>query len=185
VPALLLPALLVHRCLALEGRILAAPEGLGPDDRTAVLVTTLLVAFLAFVGAAALVPGGLVESVPARPAGGSELAEGNVLVLAIADGVVAFLLGYRAAALRMTTFRDALGSAVMYGAAIAIGAAALRAMAIPRLIGPALLTLAFYLWDAFHAAPPSRRQDLRWIGQTALLVVLGVVVIAWNLLLRA
>ena len=55
--------------------------------------------------------------------------------------------------------RDALWSAVTYAAAIAIGAAALRAMEIPRLVGPALLTLAFYLWDALHGtapAPPAR-----------------------------
>ena len=48
-------------------------------------------------------------------------------------------------------------------------------MAIPRLLGPALLTLAFYLWDAFHAATPARRRDARWIWQTVLLAVLGVV----------
>jgi hypothetical protein len=184
VPALLLTALLVHRCLALEGRIVGAAEGLGPDDRTAVLVAILLVGFLAFVGAAALVPGGIVETAPTGSTAGTELGETNLLVLAVADGLVAFLLGYRAAAVRTTSFRDALASAVMYGAAIAIGAAALRAMAIPRLIGPALLTLAFYLWDAFIAAPPARRRDRRVLGQTAVLAVLGGVVIAWNLLLR-
>ena len=46
-------------------------------------------------------------------------------------------------------------------------------MAIPRLLGPALLTLVFYLWDAVHAAAPDRRRDLRWSWQTALLAVLG------------
>ncbi len=69
--------------------------------------------------------------------------------------------------------------------AIAIGAAALRAMEIPRLMGPALLTLAFYLWDAFSAASPARRRDMRWIWQMALLLGLGLVVVAWNLLLRS
>ena len=57
-------------------------------------------------------------------------------------------------------------------------------MEIPRLIGPALLTLAFYLWDAFAArrrAAPGPALDLadrpcwrRW----------AVIVAAWNLLLR-
>ena len=51
-------------------------------------------------------------------------------------------------------------------------------------LGPAMLTLAFYLWDAFHAASPSHRRDARWIWQTLLLVGLGAMVIAWNLLLR-
>ena len=74
---------------------------------------------------------------------------------------IAFLLGYRAAALRVATLRDALWSAATYALAIAIGAAALRAMEIPRLLGPALLTLVFYLWDAFHGAPvPAARLAL-------------------------
>ena len=93
--------------------------------------------------------------------------------------------GYRASALRVTTLRDALWSAATYASAIAIGAAALRAIDIPRLIGPALLTLVFYLWDAFHGRRPSRRREPRWIWQTVVLVALGVVVVAWNLLLRA
>ena len=57
-------------------------------------------------------------------------------------------------------------------------------MEIPRLLGPALLVLAFYLWDSLTGVRPSRRRELRWIWQTGLLVVLGIVVTAWNLLLR-
>ena len=51
-------------------------------------------------------------------------------------------------------------------------------------LGPALLTLAFYLWDAVQAATPARRRDARWIWQIVLLAVLGLAVVAWNLLLR-
>jgi hypothetical protein len=76
-------------------------------------------------------------------------------------------------------------SALTYGAAIAIGAAALRAMGVPRLVGPALLTLVFYLWDAFTGTAPSRRRDRRWLGRIGVLVVLGLVVAAWNLSLRS
>ena len=100
------------------------------------------------------------------------------------DAVIAFLLGYRAVALRVSTLRDALWSAGTYAAAIAIAAATVRAMEIPRLMGPALLTLTFYLWDAFHAATPTRRREARWIWQTILLALLGAVVIACNLLIR-
>ena len=180
VPALLVTWLLVGRTLALEARIHAASEGLTADDRTAVLVTILLVGFLAFTGVAAMIPGALVQPVVT----GGTLPETNLLVLAGADALVAFLLGYRAASLRVVNLRDALWSALTYALAIAIGAAALRAMGIPRLIGPALLTLLFYLWDAFAGAAPSRRRDGRWLWQTGLLVVLGLAVIAWNLLLR-
>jgi hypothetical protein len=112
------------------------------------------------------------------------LAESDLVLLAVADAVVAGLLGYRASALRITNLRDVLWSAATYASAIAIAAAALRAMVIPRLVGPALLTLVFFLWDAFHGAPPARRRDPRWIWQTVLLVVLGGVVVAWNLRLR-
>jgi hypothetical protein len=130
-----------------------------------------------------MVPGGLAQPGASGAAGGP-LPRGDLLALAVGDAVIAFLLGYRAAALRLTSTRDLLLSALTYLAAIAIGAAALRAMAIPRLLGPALLTLAFYLWDSVHATPPVRRRDVRWWWQVGLLGVLGVVVIAWNLLLR-
>ena len=182
-PALLLTGWLVHRCLALEARILAAPADLDDDGRTAVLVTTLLVAFIAFIGVAAMVPGGLAQPESGGASGGP-LPRRDLLALALGDAVIAFLLGYRAAALRVTTLRDALWSAATYAAAIAIAAAAVRFMEIPRLMGPALLTLTFYLWDAFHGSTPSRRRDARWIWQTLLLAVLGLVVIGLNLMVR-
>jgi hypothetical protein len=183
VPALAVTGLIVERTLALEARILAAHDDLGQSGRTAVIVTTLIVAFLGFTGVAATVPGGLAQPGSAG-SGTGPLPETDLLALAAGDAVIAFLLGYRAAALRVSTLRDAVWSALTYAAAIAIGAAALRAMEIPRLMGPALLTLVFYLWDAFHAASPARRRDARWIWQTALLAGLGILVVAWNLLLR-
>jgi hypothetical protein len=177
IPALGVTWLIVARTLTLEARINRANDRLTSDDRSALLVTILLVAFLGFTGVAAMVPGGLVQT-------GGALEEGNLVVLAAADALVAGLLGYRASSLRVVTVRDALWSAFTYAAAIAIGAAALRAMEIPRLVGPALLTLAFYLWDAFISTAPRRRRNLRWIAQIAVLVGLGLVVAIWNLLLR-
>lgn len=183
-PALVAAWLVVGRTLDLEARIVASREDVGQEGRTAILATTLLVAFLGFVGVAAAVPGGLVQP-GADGAAAGPLSEEGLVVLALGDALIAGLLGYRAAALRVGTVRDALWSAATYAAAIAIGAAALRAMEIPRLLGPALLTLAFYLWDAVHAAAPDRRRDARWLWQTVLLAALGVVVIGWNLLLRS
>jgi len=178
VPALAVTWLIVERTLEVESRINHGMAALNADDRTSLLVTILLVAFLAFTGVAAMVPGGLVQS-------GGALGEGNLLILAAGDALVAGLLGYRAASIRVSDVRDVLWSALTYAAAIAIGAAALRAMEIPRLVGPALLTLAFYLWDAFISTTPSRRRDRRWLGRIALLAGLGFIVTAWNLLLRA
>lgn len=183
VPALLITALIVSRSLSLEARILLSPEGLDADGRTAVLTTTIIVAFIGFVGVAATVPGGLAVPGPEGATAGP-LPEGDLIALAAGDAVIALLLGYRVAALRVLTLRDALWSAATYAVAIAIGAAAVRAVELPRLIGPAVLTLTFYLWDALHATTPSRRRDARWIWQTGLLLALGVVVVAWNLLLR-
>lgn len=184
VPALAATWVLVGRTLDLEARILRDREAIGPEGRTAILATTLLVAFLGFVGVAAAVPGGLVQpGEDGGPAG--PLPEADLIVLATGDALIAGLLGYRAAALRVVTFRDALWSALTYAAAIAIGAAALRAMEIPRLLGPALLAVAFYLWDALNGAAPARRPDAGRIVQTVLLVTLGLVVVGWNLLLRS
>jgi hypothetical protein len=182
-PALLITGLLVDRCLALEARIVATPAELDAEGRTAVLVTTLVVAFLGFVGVAAMIPGGLAQPGSAGAAGGP-LPEGDLVVLAAGDAVIAFLLGYRAAALRVSRVIDALWSAATYAAAIAIGAAAVRYLEIPRLLGPALLALTFYLWDAFHGAAPARRRDPRWLWQTLLLVALGLAVVALNLTAR-
>jgi hypothetical protein len=180
VPALAVTWLLVRRTLALEARIHAARSGLTADDQTAVLVTALLVSFIGFSGIAAMVPGALIGPPDAHGA----LPETNLLILAIGDGIVAGLLGYRTVALRVSRWSDALWAAGTYAAAIAIGAAALRAMEIPRLVGPALLTLAVYLWDALTGTTPARRRELRWLWQIALLSGLGVVVAAWNLMLR-
>ncbi|HEY7590272.1 MAG TPA: hypothetical protein VH723_04720 [Candidatus Limnocylindrales bacterium] len=181
--ALALAWLLIDRTIRIEAQILLAPRGPTSQDRARLLVQALIVAFVAFAGAAALVPGGLPEPVPAgvSPA---PLSEANLLLLASIDALVAGLLGFRVSALRATQFRAVLWSAATYASAIAIGAAALRAMDVPRLIGPAMLTLVFFLWDAFHGAPPARRRDPRWIWQTALLVGLGAIVIVWNLGLR-
>ena len=46
------------------------------------------------------------------------------------------------------------------------------------------MTLVFFLWDAIHGSPPAQRRDPRWIWQTAMLVVLGLAVTAWNIALR-
>jgi hypothetical protein len=127
-----------------------------------------------------MVRGGLVGVTD----GGGPLLESNLMILAAGDGLIAGLLGYRAFALRGGSLSGALWSAATYFAAIAIGAAALRAMEIPRLLGPALLVLAFFLWDALTGARRTRRGDLRWIWQTGLLAILGIVVVIWNLLLR-
>lgn len=185
VPALLGAGALIEACLIIEARILGRVKGPTPADRTLLLALSLLAAFLAFTGVAALVPGGLVEPVPAGGGAGEQLSEQSLLALAIADAAMALLLGYRFAALRVTRWRDAASAALGYALAIAIGAGLVRAAALPRLLGPALLTLVFFLWDAFRGTEPVARRDPRWLWQVVLLAVLGIVVVGWNLLLRS
>jgi hypothetical protein len=182
VPALFAAGCLVLASVALERRILGRANGPTAEDRAALLSLVLLVAFVAFAGIAAVIPGALVEpgsgSAAARP--GLPL-EGMVL-LAVADGLLAALLGYRLAALRAPDVRGAALSALSYAVVVAIAAASLRAMAIPRLLGPALLTLVVYLWSAYRGGPRTGRADARWAWEMVLLLGLGAIVIAWNLL---
>jgi hypothetical protein len=182
VPAIAAFAFAIDRILALELRLLVQATGTTDADRTRILAAATITAFVAFTGVAALVPGGLPE-----PGGGDAtgaLTEGWLAVLAVADAVVALVLGYRVASARYGSVRDAARSAVTYAIVVAVAAGALRAMDVPRLVGPAALTLVFYLWDAIHATAPARRREPRFLWETALLAVLGVVVVAWNLRLR-
>jgi hypothetical protein len=179
VPALVAAGLVIEWTSALEARLEASTTPLRPEDGTRVLTLTLVVAFVAFTGVAAMVPGGLVGS-GQGPATGAGLAGSELAALAAADAVVAFLLGYRVSALRLTTLRDVGWSAVTYAVVIAIAAGAVRALALPLLLGPALLTLVFFLWDALHGTSPGLRRDPRWLWEVALLAALGLVVVALN-----
>ena len=180
-PAVLAGGWLLLRVLGTEARVLASQAGPSSADRTSVVGTGLIVAFLAFLGSAALVPGSLpdIGTVTTAPTGAL------LALLATSDAAVAFLLAYRVAALRTTSIRDVLWFAVTSAIVVAIGAVALRAMEIPRLLGPALLVLVFFLWDAVHGASTSRRRDRRRLWETALLAILGVLVVAWSVRLNA
>jgi hypothetical protein len=167
----------------IERRILSRPSGPTAADRTALLSVVVVLAGLSFSGIAAAIPGALVEPAPVgleAPPPGLPL-EGLALLAAL-DGLVAGILGYRLAALQVSTVRGALAAALSYAAVIAIAAAALRAMGLPRLLGPALLTLVLYLWSAYRSVPSGTRRDVRWIWEVLLLVALGALVVAWNLL---
>ena len=178
--ALAATAWLGSRILGTERRVFTSSGGPTAADRSAILVELLIIGFLGFTGVAALVPGGLVEP----GASGPTLAGGDLALLALADGAIAFLLGYRASALRTTRLREVVLAATTSGAAITIAAIAIRAMAAPRFAGPALLALVLFLWNSIHEAPAGRRRTARSLWEIALLVLLGVVVIAWGLQLR-
>jgi hypothetical protein len=183
VPYLAAFAVLLDRILALEIRLLGQPTGTTDSDRGRVLLAAVVTAFIAFTGVATLVPGGLAEPGGAV-AGGGALSQGWLLVLAIEDALIALLLGYRLAVLRYGTAADAARSALTYAMVVAVAAGATRAIDVPRLLAPAVLTLVFYLWDALHGTAPARRRKPRFLWELALLAVVGAVVVAWNLQLR-
>jgi hypothetical protein len=183
-PALLAAGWLVDVALRLEARVHDRASGMTPGDRAALLAVALVVAFLAFVGTASMVTGGLAQPGPGGSEVGPPVSESGIVTIAIADAFVAGLLGFRFSASRLAGRRDALWAAGTYAAAIAICAGLLRAIALPRLLFPALLTLVFYLWDTVRGTAPSLRRDPRFIWQSVLLAALAVAVVAWNLGLR-
>ena len=185
VPALTVLALGLAWVLRLEGRLSGSTARPADGDRAIVIWAAALAAFVAFAGVATIVPGGLAEPASGSDGAGEALPEGSLVALAAADAVIAFLLGYRLSALRFGNVRDAAWSAVTYAIVIAIAAGAARAIDLPRLVAPAVLTLVLYLWDRIHGTAPTRRREGRFVWETALLAIVGVVVVAWNLGLRA
>lgn len=177
-------AFLLDRVMLLEARLLAQPGGATESDRARILLAAVGTAFVAFTGIAVLVPGGLVEPGGAAADPGTALTGVWLVVLSIDDALVALLLGFRVATFRYGTARDAARSALTYAVVVAVAAGAIRAIDLPRLVGPAALTLVFYLWDTVHGAAPARRREARFLWETILLAVLAVVVVLWNLRLR-
>ena len=55
---------------------------------------------------------------------------------------------------------------------------------MPRLLGPAVLTLVAYLITCFRESPTPIRESRRLIGETVLLGLAGCAVIALGLLIR-
>ena len=128
-PAFVLAGGLVGLTLVTELRIARASGPPSSTDRTAIQVEILVVAFLGFAGVAALVPGGLPQ--PGDVAGGVNPAPLAWVAQAGGDALIAFLLAYRSAALRSSSFRDVAWFAITGAAVVAIAAVALRSIEIP------------------------------------------------------
>jgi len=173
-------AVVLDQMLALEIGILAQPKGVSDGDRARVLGAAVGTAFVAFTGVAAVVPGGMPEPTAAVTAGAGAMTQGGIVVLAVADAIAALVIGWRISSLRFGQPLEVARSAMTYALVIAIAAGLIRAIDLPRLVGPAVLTLVFYLWDAQHGSAPARRQERRFLIEMVLLAVLAVVVVAWN-----
>jgi hypothetical protein len=180
VPAIVIAGGVVGLALVTELRLARASGPPSSPDRTAALIEVLVIGFLGFAGIATLVPGGL----PVPGSGGVAGSVGSnaleVIAQAGGDGVLAFLLAYRVAALGSSNLRDVAWFGFTGAAVVAIAAVALRSIEIPRVLGPALLVLVFFLWDAIHSGGSVRRRDRRRVWETAALAVLAIVVIGWT-----
>jgi hypothetical protein len=177
VPAIVIAGGVVGLALVTELRLARASGPPSSPDRTAVLIEVLVIGFLGFAGIATLVPGGLPVPGSGGVAGSNAL---EVIAQAGGDGVLAFLLAYRVAALGSSNLRDVAWFGFTGAAVVAIAAVALRSIEIPRVLGPALLVLVFFLWDAIHSGGSVRRRDRRRVWETAALAVLAIVVIGWT-----
>jgi hypothetical protein len=177
-PAFVLAGGLVGLVLVTELRIARASGPPSSADRTAVLIEVLIIGFLGFAGVAALVPGGLPA--PGEDGGSLGSNAATVLAQALGDALIAFLLAYRVAALRSSNLRDVAWFGFTCAVVVAIAAIALRSIEIPRILGPALLVLVFFLWDAIHSGGAVRRRDPWRVWETAALVILAIVVIGWS-----
>jgi hypothetical protein len=177
-PAIVVAGGLVGLAVLTELRIARSSGPPSSADRTAVLIQVLVVGFLGFAGVASIVPGGL----PAPGQGGGAIGGSALPVVAQAggDAVIGFLLAYRVAALRSSNLRDVAWFGFTGAAVVAIAAVALRSIEIPRILGPALLVLVFFLWDAIHSGGAVRRRDPLRVWETVALVVLAILVIGWS-----
>lgn len=182
-PAFVLAGGLVGLVLVTELRIARSSGPPSGADRTAVLIEVLIIGFLGFSGVAALVPGGLPS--PGDDAGTLGSNALAVIAQAGADALIAFLLAYRVAAMRSSNLRDVAWFGFTGAAVVAIAAVALRSIEIPRILGPALMVLVFFLWDAIHIGGAVRRRDPIRAWETVALAVLAVVVIGWSAFVRA
>lgn len=181
VPAVVLAFVLIDRALAAEASLLSRPGGEpAPEDRNALLAVVLTSAFLAFAGAAGAA--GIIAPLGTEAA--APVSETSLFVLVAADAVVAALLGFRLTLLDSPSLRDAAWGAITFAAVAAIGTAAVRAIDLPRLIGPAVVTLLLYLWSVYLRRPQGFGGDRRRLAEAGALAIVGVVVIGWNVLLR-
>jgi hypothetical protein len=164
--------------VGLERRLALARTVASDEDVAIVLGLSLVAAFVAFVGTGTFVPDGLASS------GGATMPLTDLAVLVAADALAAGALGLRMARLRAAGRRNALLGGVSSAAIVGVVAGALRALAIPFLLGPALLTLVFFLWDVLTGSTVARRRSPRWLWEVALLAILGGAVVLLNLRVR-
>jgi hypothetical protein len=149
-------------------------------DRRTVEALLLAAAFLCFIGVAATLPGGW--PLPELDHPGGPLVD-SVVAIGVADAVIAFFVGYRLTALSGSVAAVGWASGT-YGVLVGAAAVLFRWLAIPGLMGPALLAVVLYLRSILRlrSAPPDRA--VRWQLEAVVLGLVIVAVVAYQLLAR-
>jgi hypothetical protein len=185
-PVLALPAavavglVLVRTALDAELPFVRLGGVTAAGDRRTVEALLLGAAFLCFIGVAATVPGGW--PLPELNHPGDPLTD-SVIPMGVADAAIAFFVGYRLTALSGPV--NAVGWASgTYGVLLGVAAVLFRWLAIPGLMGPALLAVVLYLRSIVRLrfAPPDR--SARWQLEAVVLSLVIVAVIVYQLLRR-
>ncbi len=161
-----------------ERRLAVARTAPVDEDVALVVGLGLAASFVAFLGVGTVVPGGLA------PAGSAPIPLPDLATVAGADALVAAAVALRLARLRAAGRRNAALAALSAAAIVAVAATALRGLAIPLVLGPALLTLVFFLWDALTGSGATGRRTVRWGLEILVLAALGAAVTLLNLRVR-
>ena len=143
----------------------------------AVRVGALGIAFLAFAAVGGFVPGGLAGD-------GNALTAPALVATIVLDVIIGGLAGYRIAALLPHSGREGIVALYQYAVASGHIGGFLRVLALPRLFGPALLTLLLYLITGFRESPTPIRQSRRLVEESGLLVIADAAAVVWGLLAK-
>jgi hypothetical protein len=103
------------------------------------------------------------------------------------DVLVGGLVGYRMASITRTSRFDRIVRVLavgQYAVPVGIAGASLRALALPRLFGPALLTLVTYVVTVLRESPEPVLYNRRLLQEAAVLLLAGALAVAWGLLVR-
>ncbi len=157
------------------------PGSVAPDGTHARPTAARLGAFgLAFLGYAAI--GGIVPGAVAEH--GHPLSIAAFLATIVLDVAIGGLAGYRIAAVRPHTPGEVAVAFYQYSMVVAPVGVLVRVLALPRLFGPAVLTLATYVVTSLRESDEPVRFNARLLEETGVLILAGAAVVALGLLVK-
>jgi hypothetical protein len=134
-------------------------------------------AFLGFAAIGGIVPGGVAGD-------GHPLTVAAFLATVALDVAIGGLSGYRIAALRPHKRGYAAVALYQYSMILAPAGVLVRVLALPRLFGPAVLTLVSYLVTSLRESGEPVRSNRRLIEETAVLTAAGLAMVALGVVVK-